>query len=162
MGDHCLTHSFRVCLILWYTFSSKCIFHAFTPLKNWFTNIRQNTSHMFLIVCAHVIVEHNPVEKHMVYVRLFAGWIKRAEPSQSNLLEKPLAVSCYIALKIAFINMGVICYNMGTKYQKHWYEFCFMCLDKFLTDVLSWLFKQTYSCRDIYFIVLIMLSYHKD
>ena len=47
---------------------------------------------------------------------------EQSHPSQIGIkikgLEKPLAVSCYVALKMASINMGVFCYHMAQNIKK--------------------------------------------
>ena len=85
-----------------------------TPCQNWLRHIRKYTSPIFWYF-AHVIVDHNPVEKNMIYRSLLRADIKgHGHPSPT---------------------LVVFCYHMGKKYQRIGDVFYFICLNQFLTSV---------------------------
>ena len=67
------------------------------------------------IFCAHKIVEHIPVEKHMVYGRPFEGTV-----IQAKLAERACPVRSALkkaSIKNIFFKQVVFYYLMGTNYE---------------------------------------------
>ena len=89
-----------------------------TLFKSWLRHIRKINLHFFTF-CAHVIKEHQPCWKNMVYWRLFKGRPKRAQPSQPNpcstvLWTQNIKLEMYLS-SFVWISFWLVC--MGSFFE---------------------------------------------